>query len=137
MSEVEKRKESLIKDTQNLLHIRSLLDEENALEDAPLGKGVKEALDFMLKLGEKDGFIPKNVGNLAGHLEFGEGKELLGILCHVDVVPEGDGWSSDPFAAEIRDGKIFARGALDDKGPTMAAYYAMKIVKELNDYWYG
>jgi succinyl-diaminopimelate desuccinylase len=132
MSEVEKRKEALIKDTQNLLHIRSLLDEENALEDAPLGKGVKEALDFMLKLGEKDGFIPKNVGNLAGHLEFGEGKELLGILCHVDVVPEGDGWSSDPFAAEIRDGKIFARGALDDKGPTMAAYYAMKIVKELN-----
>jgi succinyl-diaminopimelate desuccinylase len=131
ISEVEKRKDELIKDAQNLLHIRSLLDEENASKDAPLGKGVKEALDFMLNLGEKDGFIPKNVGNLAGHLEFGEGKELLGILCHVDVVPEGDGWSSDPFAAEIRNGKIYARGSLDDKGPTMAAYYAMKIVKEL------
>jgi succinyl-diaminopimelate desuccinylase len=50
---------------------------------------------------------------------------LLGILVHVDVVPEGDGWTSDPFAAEIRDGKILARGALDDKGPTMAAYYAI------------
>jgi succinyl-diaminopimelate desuccinylase len=131
MNEVEKRKDALIKDVQELLHIKSLLDEENATDDAPLGKGVKEALDFMLNLGEKDGFTPKNVGNLAGHLEFGEGKELLGILCHVDVVPEGDGWLSDPFAAEIRDGKIFARGALDDKGPTMAAYYAMKIVKEL------
>lgn len=131
MSEVGKRKESLIKDTQELLHIRSLLDEEHTSAEAPLGKGVKEALDFMLNLGEKDGFIPKNVGNLAGHLEFGAGKELLGILCHVDVVPEGDGWSSDPFGAEIREGKIFARGALDDKGPTMAAYYAMKIVKEL------
>jgi succinyl-diaminopimelate desuccinylase len=131
MNEVEKRKDALIKDVQELLHIKSLLDEENATDDAPLGKGVKEALDFMLNLGEKDGFAPKNVGNLAGHLEFGEGKELLGILCHVDVVPEGDGWLSDPFAAEIRDGKIFARGALDDKGPTMAAYYAMKIVKEL------
>jgi succinyl-diaminopimelate desuccinylase len=131
ISEVEKRKDELIKDAQNLLHIRSLLDEENGTEDAPLGKGVKEALDFMLNLGDKDGFLSKNVGNLAGHLEFGEGKELLGILCHVDVVPEGDGWSSEPFAAEIRDGKIFARGALDDKGPTMAAYYAMKIVKEL------
>jgi succinyl-diaminopimelate desuccinylase len=130
MNEVEKRKEALIQDTQNLLHIKSILDEENAAEEAPLGKGVKEALDFMLNLGEKDGFTPKNVGNVAGHLEFGEGKELLGILCHVDVVPEGDGWSSEPFAAEIRDGKIYARGALDDKGPTMAAYYAMKIVKE-------
>ena len=47
-------------------------------------------------------------------------------------MPEGDGWSSDPFGAEIRDGKIYARGAVDDKGPTMAAYYAMKIIKELD-----
>ena len=131
MDEVEKRKADLLKDTQNLLHIKSLLDEEHTFPDAPLGKGVKEALDFMLILGDKDGFIPKNVGNLAGHLEFGQGDELLGILVHVDVVPEGDGWTSDPFAAEIRDGKIYARGAIDDKGPTMAAYYAMKIVKEL------
>ncbi|MDP4085912.1 MAG: dipeptidase PepV [Bacillota bacterium] len=131
MKEVEKRREALIKDTQELLHIKSLLDEEHVTPDAPLGSGVKEALDFMLKLGEKDGFTSKNVGNLAGHLEFGEGEKLLGILCHVDVVPEGDGWSSDPFGAEIRDGKLYARGALDDKGPTMAAYYAMKIVKEL------
>lgn len=129
--EVEKRKDDLIRDAQELLHIKSVLDEENASPDAPLGKGVKDALEFMLKLGEKDGFTVKNTDNLAGHLEFGEGRELLGILCHVDVVPAGDGWTSDPFAAEIRDGKIFARGALDDKGPTIAAYYAMKIVKEL------
>lgn len=131
MGEVEKRKEALIKDTMELLHIKSILDEECTFPDAPLGRGVKEALDFMLRLGEKDGFIPKNVGDVAGHLEFGEGEELLGILCHVDVVPEGDGWTSDPFSPEIREGKLFARGALDDKGPTMAAYYAMKIVKEL------
>lgn len=129
--EVNDRKESLLKDTQELLKIKSLLDEENATPDAPLGSGVKEALQFMLDLGEGDGFTPKNVGNLAGHLEFGQGDELLGILCHVDVVPEGDGWTSDPFGADIRDGRIYARGALDDKGPTMAAYYAMKIVKEL------
>lgn len=129
--ETMNRKDALIEDTQRLLQIKSVLDEENTEPDAPLGKGVKEALDFMLKLGEKDGFTPKNVGNLAGHLEFGQGEEIVGILCHVDVVPEGDGWASDPFGAEIRDGKIFARGAIDDKGPTMAAYYAMKIVKEL------
>lgn len=131
MKEVLNRKEDLLKDTQELLRIKSLLDEENATAEAPLGEGVKEALEFMLNLGEKDGFTAKNVGNLAGHLEFGQGEELLGILCHVDVVPEGDGWTSDPYGAEIRDGKIFARGAIDDKGPTMAAYYAMKIVQEL------
>lgn len=131
VEEVEKRKEQLIQDTQRLLQIKSVLDEESSTSDAPLGPGVKEALDFMLKLGEEEGFTPKNTGNLAGHLEFGEGEEIVGVLCHVDVVPEGDGWSSDPYAAEIRDGKIFARGAIDDKGPTMAAFYAMKIVKEL------
>lgn len=129
--EVIKRKEALISDTRQLLKIKSVLDEEDATENAPLGRGVKQALEYMLRLGEKDGFRSKNVGNLAGHLEFGEGEECVGILCHVDVVPEGDGWSSDPYGAEIRDGKIYARGAIDDKGPTMGAYYAMKIVKEL------
>lgn len=131
MDEVLKRKEDLIKDLQGILQIRSVLDEENATEDAPLGVGVKEALQYLLDLGEKDGFIPKNVGNLAGHLEMGTGDELVGILCHVDVVPEGDGWSVDPYGGIVKDDKIYARGSSDDKGPTMAAYYAMKIVKEL------
>ena len=131
MDEVLKRKDELIQHTQELLQIKSVLDENNACEKAPLGPGVKEALEYILHMGEKEGFRTKNVGNLAGYVEFGKGDESVGILCHVDVVPEGDGWTSDPFAAEIRDGKIFARGAIDDKGPTMAAFYAMKIVKEL------
>ena len=131
MDEVLKRRDELIQHTQELLQIKSVLDEDDACEQAPLGLGVKEALEYMLQMGEKEGFRTKNVGNLAGYVEFGQGDESVGILCHVDVVPEGDGWTSDPFAAEIRNGKIFARGAIDDKGPTMAAFYAMKIVKEL------
>ncbi|WP_108671340.1 dipeptidase PepV [Peribacillus acanthi] len=127
---VEEKKDEVIGKTQELLRIKSVLDEENATDEAPLGEGIKEALDYMLNLGESDGFVVKNVDSLAGHIEMGEGEEIVGILCHLDVVPEGDGWSSDPFAAEIRDGKIFARGAIDDKGPTMAAYYAMKLVKD-------
>ncbi len=129
--EVLKRKEQIINDTQAFLQIKSVLDEGDATEQAPLGHGIDQALKFMLNKGQNDGFTVKNVDGLAGHIEYGEGTELLGILCHVDVVPEGDGWTSDPYSAEIRDGKIFARGAIDDKGPTMAAYYAMKIVKEL------
>lgn len=130
-AEVEKRKEDLITDLQGLLKIKSVLDEQNATKGAPLGIDVKRALDYLLNLGEKDGFIAKNVGNVSGHLEMGAGDGLLGVLCHVDVVPEGDGWSVDPYGGEIKDGRIYARGAIDDKGPTMAAYYAMKIVKEL------
>ncbi|WP_409289899.1 dipeptidase PepV [Peribacillus sp. SCS-37] len=130
--EAEERKENLIADTRRLLAIRSVLPEdEEGTPEAPFGEGIQEALEFMLELGQKDGFTVKNVDNYAGHIEMGEGEEIVGILCHLDVVPEGDGWTSDPFAGEIRDGKIYARGAIDDKGPTMTAYYAMKIVKEL------
>jgi len=130
-NEIESRKLDLLLDTQNLLKIKSVMDEENSTEQAPFGEGVKKALDYMLELGKKDNFTVKSVDHVAGHIEMGEGEELIGILCHVDVVPEGDGWASDPFGAEIRDGKIFARGAVDDKGPTMAAYYAMKTIREL------
>ena len=49
-------------------------------------------------------------------------------------VVEAD-WTSHPFKPEIRDGKIFARGSLDDKGPTMAAYYAVKLLDKLGVKW--
>jgi succinyl-diaminopimelate desuccinylase len=131
LQEVEKRKEDLIKDTQAFLQIDSVCDEATKDQNSPFGKGIQEALDFLLDKGAADGFTIKNVDGYAGHIEYGKGDELVGILCHIDVVPPGDGWTSTPFSADIRDGKIFARGALDDKGPTMAAYYALKIVKEL------
>nr|WP_239587163.1 dipeptidase PepV [Bacillus ectoiniformans] len=132
MKEVESRKDDLLRDLQSLIRIKSVLNESQGNEAAPLGTEVREALDYMLDIGIREGFAKKNVDNLAGHLELGEGKELIGVLCHVDVVPAGDGWTVDPFGGEIKEGKIFGRGAIDDKGPTMAAFYAMKIVKELN-----
>ncbi|CAG9622147.1 dipeptidase PepV [Sutcliffiella rhizosphaerae] len=131
LNEVEMRKDDLIKDTQALLQINSVLNEEEVSPESPFGKGIEEALQFLLQKGKADGFVTKNVDHFAGHIEHGQGKDLVGILCHVDVVPEGDGWTDEPFSATIRDGKIFARGAIDDKGPTMAAYYALKIVKEM------
>lgn len=131
LAEAEKRKEDLIRDLQGLLHIRSVLDQAAATEEAPLGLEVRRALDFMLDIGRRDGFGAKNVGNVSGHLEMGQGEGLIAALCHVDVVPEGDGWTFDPFGGKVADGRIYARGAIDDKGPTMAAYYGLKILKEL------
>ncbi|MBN8209486.1 dipeptidase PepV [Bacillus sp. NTK071] len=129
--EVLKRKEHLLDDLRGLLKIESVLDENNATDEAPFGTGVREALDYMLALGERDGYRTKDVEHVSGHLEFGQGKELIGILCHVDVVPAGNGWTTPAFEPDLRDGKLFARGAIDDKGPTIASYWAMNIVKEL------
>ncbi|QPC47279.1 dipeptidase PepV [Mangrovibacillus cuniculi] len=129
--EVEKRKDQLIEDLRGLLAIRSVLDESTATEDAPFGPEVKKALTYMLDLGKRDGYETEEVENVAGHLEMGQGEESVGILCHVDIVPEGEGWSYPPFEGVIDNERIYARGAIDDKGPTMAAYYAMNIIKEL------
>ncbi len=129
--EVEKRREDFLKDLEGLLRIPSVRDDSAKTADAPFGPDVKRALDYMIELGKKDGFTTKEVGNVAGHIEYGEGKELVGVLGHVDVVPVGDGWSNDPFDPVLKDGKLFARGVADDKGPTVAGYYALKILKEL------
>ena len=59
----------------------------------------------MLHKGETEGFT-KNLEGYAGHLEMGQGEELVGILCHVDVVPEGDGWTTPAYSADIRDGRF-------------------------------
>ncbi|OAH56260.1 dipeptidase PepV [Domibacillus aminovorans] len=130
MGEILERRDEFIADLQKLIQIPSVKTERGTKE-APFGTHVKEALDYMLSLGGKDGFTIKNTGNVAGHLEIGSGDGLIGVLCHVDVVPAGDGWTHEPFGGELESGKLFGRGAIDDKGPTMAAYYAMKIVKEL------
>lgn len=96
---------------------------------APFGQGIHDALDWILQLGVSMGFTAKNINGYAGSLEFGTGK-LFGILGHIDVVPEGEGWSVPPYSGLIRDGKVYGRGALDDKGPTLAALYAMKRLKD-------
>ncbi|MBD8069038.1 dipeptidase PepV [Bacillus sp. PS06] len=132
IEQVQKHKQEIIEDTQTFLKIKSVLDEHSASKGAPFGKGINDALEYLLTKGSNEGFQTKNLDGFAGHIEWGTGEELIGILCHVDVVPEGDGWTSAPFGAEIRDGKIYARGSLDDKGPTMAAFYAMKIIKEMD-----
>ena len=89
-----------------------------------------EHLIGMLEEGRKEGLVVKNIDNMAGHIEMGEGEEILGILCHVDVVPAGSNWTYGPFEGTVTDGKLFGRGAIDDKGPTIAAWHAMKMVKD-------
>ncbi|MBU0278799.1 MULTISPECIES: dipeptidase PepV [unclassified Gemella] len=133
--EALKYKEDLLKDLFELLRVESYTGGEIS-KDAPFGKGPRAGLDKILSFGQRDGYITKNVGNVSGHIEVGEGQEIFGILGHVDVVPANPSeWVSKPFEPEIRDGKIFARGVLDDKGPTMAAYYAVKLLDDLGVDW--
>lgn len=95
---------------------------------APFGKPAREALDRALADAERLGLKTRNFDGYIGDAEMGEGEETMGILAHLDVVPAGDGWQIDPFGALIEDGKMYGRGASDDKGPAVAALFAMKAV---------
>lgn len=128
---VYERKEEMLRDLQAFLQIPSVLKEEEAKEGEPFGPDVANALKFILKRSEEMGMRTENLDGFIGYAEFGEGKEMVGILCHVDVVPPGKGWSVPPFSGRIVGDRIISRGASDDKGPSIAALYGAKLVKDL------
>lgn len=126
---VEQRKDDIISTTQEIIKIKSV--EDKPKESMPFGEGPYRALEYALNLSKQMGFDTKNLDGYAGYAEFGEGDETLGVLVHLDVVPEGDGWKYPPYGAEIHDGRIYGRGAIDDKGPAMAILHAMNILKDM------
>lgn len=100
-------------------------------KDMPYGRDCAEMLAFAADVLEKDGFTVRNFDNHAITADFNELPAELGILCHLDVVPtDGQEWHSDPFKAEVRDGRIYGRGAIDDKGPAAAVITALRIIRD-------
>lgn len=131
LNNAKKYEEQFLSDLKAIIAIPSLRNDDEAKTGAPFGKGCREALDYMLDLAKKEGFRVKDYDGYAGVIEYGEG-ESIGVLGHLDIVPIGEGWSKDPFGCEIHDGYVFGRGVLDDKGPTMCAFYALKMLKDMN-----
>ncbi len=125
---IDSYKEKIINSTQEIVRIKSV--EETPVPKMPFGEGPYKALECALELSNKLGFKTKNLEGYAGYAEFGEGEETVGVLVHLDVVPEGEGWTYPPYGGEIHDEKIFGRGTVDDKGPAIATLYAMKALKE-------
>jgi len=129
---VVEHERAILEEVKALCRIPSVLDRFDPESETPFGEGIAKALSHMLKQAKADGFVTKNVRNYAGHIEYGEGEELIGILCHLDVVPaHTEGWSTPPFHPVVKDGKLYGRGTMDDKGPLIAAYFALKFLKDL------
>lgn len=122
-------KENIINSTCEIINIPSVY-EKSENPTMPFGENCNKALEYILDLGKKLGFKTKNIDGYCGYIEFGEGKDLVGIIGHLDVVPSGDGWTYPPFEATIKENKIYGRGAIDDKGPVIASLYAMKAIAE-------
>ena len=105
----------------------------DAEEGAPFGKEPARALEIMLKKCEEFGFITENTDNYAGSADVNGLAPELAVLTHLDVVPVGEGWTTDPFMLryEPETDKLIGRGAIDDKGPAVAALFAARAIKEL------
>lgn len=127
---INESKDEIIKTTCELIKIPSISVETNN-QYIPFGENCTKALNYLLEIGKSMGFKTKNIDNYCGYIEFGEGDELVGIIGHLDVVPasKDDGWTTPPFSPEIRNGKLFGRGSIDDKGPVVSALYAMNAIK--------
>lgn len=124
----EKNTDAMVSAIGRLVDIPSVREAE--LPGKPFGEGPAAALAEALKLGEELGFKTRNIDNYAGVIET-EGEAKLAILAHMDVVEPGDGWDTDPFKMEVKGDRIYGRGTSDDKGPAVAALYAMAAAREI------
>lgn len=125
---LDKYTDDIIKTIQELVKIKTVQD--TPVEGGPFGKGNKECLEKALTIAKSLGFKVKNLDGYCGYAEIGEGKELVGIIGHLDVVPEGEGWKYPPYSATIADDAIWGRGTLDDKGPIIISLYAIKALMD-------
>ena len=121
---IEKNLENMKADIASLVKYNSVFSND----EEPFGKENKKALDQAIKLMQEKGLKTTNLDYYCGYGETGQGKKLIGILAHLDIVPVGEGWESDPFTVVEKDGYIFGRGVSDDKGAAVASMYALKYL---------
>lgn len=119
--------ENYIKTLEKLISFKSTAS--IASDGAPFGLETQKALEFFLQTASDMGFTTINYDNYAGEVVFGEGEEV-GIIGHLDVVPAGSNWQTDPFTLTKVDEKFFARGISDDKGPMLSCLFALKELKD-------
>ncbi len=119
--------QEMIESVQKIIRYPSVRGEAKA--GMPFGEDIDKCYRAAMEMAEKLGFRTEDFDGYAGHAEIGSGEKVIGILGHLDTVPHGDGWDLDPCSGAIVDGKIFGRGIVDDKGPAIAALYAVKAVE--------
>ena len=121
---IENNLENMKSDLAKLVSFNSV----NSNDEAPFGSENRKALDCAIELMKQKGLNTKNLDYYCGYGETGQGEELIGILAHLDIVPAGEGWQSDPFKMVEKDGYLLGRGVSDDKGAAVASMYALKYL---------
>ncbi len=127
----EAHREEMLRDMSTLIQIPSEKGEPK--EGMPFGEYPAKALAAAVQIAKDMGFSVKNYDNYAAAVDLNDLPRQLDILAHLDVVPAGNGWTvTQPFEPLVKDGRLYGRGSADDKGPAIAALYALKAVRDLN-----
>lgn len=127
----EDEQKAAVKTLERLISVPSY--NQPAEERAPFGKGIRNALDEMMKICDELGFKTyEDPDGYYGYAEVGSGDKIFGIICHLDTVPAGDlgKWKHDPFKGTVINDAVYGRGSQDDKGPGIAALYAVKALMD-------
>ena len=128
---LEAKEYTIAEEVMNFVNINSVYDASTVSKGMPFGKGVAEALDHVAKLGLENGFTVDRCDGYCTELTIGEGDKTIGIFAHADVVPATGDWSDDPFSSRVENGNVYGRGTSDDKGPFIAAFFAVLALKEV------
>lgn len=121
---IENNISNMLSDLKQLVSFNSVYAED----EKPFGSQNRKVLDKALEIFKEKGLETKNLDYYCGYGQTGEGDETIGILAHLDVVPAGEGWNSDPFETVEKDGYVYGRGVTDDKGAVIAGLYAIKYL---------
>ena len=121
----------VLDDIEALVGHDSVEDLEHAAEGAPWGPGPRAALDEALCIANVCGLEAHDCEGYLGYADLvGESEKQIATIAHVDVVPAGPGWHTDPFEMVRRDGWLLGRGVIDDKGPAVLSLYAGRFFAE-------
>ena len=120
---------SLVEDLKALVRIPSV--SRRGEEGKPFGEGCARALDKALEMAEGHGLTHRNCGCRYGLAGFGEGDKTIGLFCHLDVVPEGNGWIHSPYDPVEKDGFLIGRGVADNKNAAVLSMYVLRAFREL------
>ena len=122
----DKHMEEILRDLDEIISIESVGDINAPVK--PFGEGSRKALDWGKAYLEKLGMTTKDFDGYAVHGDFYQNGECkLAVLSHLDTVPAGEGWSYPPFKLTKADGKLFGRGTIDDKGPSVAVLLSKSL----------
>lgn len=120
----------MLEDLKKLLNIESLPAKPE--DGAPFGKPLRKTLESFLDTARSYGLKTENLNGYCGWAEIGSGEKCIGILCHLDTVPAGGGWSYPPYDLTVDNGRLYGRGVADDKGPAVAVLHVLKRLKDEN-----